>query len=190
MKNAAYILRNLMQATLDMKKPKANLMQLMTQVEAGYKVIEAASIVRNDDIVTKRQLSINEIFDNDSLVPDALKVPKPVKKEIPVMALVETSVIKEALTEEPKSPFTRKMGKIAPRVQMYDWSQEDFTDVLNSPKGEVTNIVRKGFSQEKLQSFHQAICNKLTREQGKRSYKTRKLRDKNKNIIAIQVMRF
>lgn len=72
MKNVNLLLRNMMQASLDVSKPKASVTRLNKQIEFSYATIQAAALSKHATRFDKVQHK-NEIFDADSLVPVHLK---------------------------------------------------------------------------------------------------------------------
>jgi len=70
------ILRDMMQTTLDLAKPRTNILRATARINGGAKTLESAFLTQQATKNNKvKQLS--EIFDRDTLVPDALKAKPP-----------------------------------------------------------------------------------------------------------------
>lgn len=76
MKNCDLILRDMMQTSLDLAKPRTNISRAIARVNSQAKTLESAFLVQQA-VKSNKTKQLNEIFDRDTLVPDALKSKPP-----------------------------------------------------------------------------------------------------------------
>jgi len=77
MKNADFILRNMMELSIDVAKPRVNITRAREQMDYSMQTLQGAFLVKEAHKASKTKV-MNEIFDRDTLVPDVLKAKPPV----------------------------------------------------------------------------------------------------------------